>query len=98
MTDKKRIFFVINPVSGANRKEDVPQLIKDNLNLAKFEFDYKKTERKGHATYVSLVLQQNIFNRRKENKKRDEPHSRDVTANLPYTYNAEGDENSLFGE
>ena len=51
--NKQRIFFVINPVSGYNKKEDVPQLIRDNLDLDKFEFDFKKTEHKGHATDIA---------------------------------------------
>ncbi len=53
MTQKSKIFFIINPVSGYNKKEDIPNLIENNLDLARFEYDFAYTESKGHATELA---------------------------------------------
>jgi len=46
---KKRIWFIINPISGARRKDDIPQMIREYLNHDLFDFEIKLTEHKGHA-------------------------------------------------
>ena len=51
--DKKKILFIVNPISGSNQKEDLHQLIKDNLDHNKFSFEFVKTEYRGHATELS---------------------------------------------
>lgn len=53
MGSKKSILFIANPISGSNQKEDLHQLIKDNLDHSKFVFDFIKTEYRGHATELS---------------------------------------------
>ncbi len=51
--DKKRVFAIINPISGIRSKGNIPALIKENLDLSKFEFSYKFTEYAGHATMLA---------------------------------------------
>ena len=53
MSSKKRLFFIINPVSGYNKKENIPDLIQKNLDLEKFSYEFAYTERRGHAAELS---------------------------------------------
>lgn len=46
---KKRIRFIINPISGAKKQIDVPSLIQNHLDLTKFDFDISYTEYRKHA-------------------------------------------------
>jgi len=46
---KKRIWFIINPVAGVRRKDDIPALIRENLNHIIFDFEINYTTHKGHA-------------------------------------------------
>jgi diacylglycerol kinase (ATP) len=46
---KKRIRFIANPRSGANRKRNLPQLIADNLDHDLYDHEISYTERAGHA-------------------------------------------------
>ena len=46
---KKKIWFIINPISGVRRKDDLPALIASNLDLDKFDYEIQYTEFKGHA-------------------------------------------------
>jgi YegS/Rv2252/BmrU family lipid kinase len=48
-TMKKRIWFIINPISGVRRKDDIPQMIREYLNHDLFDYEIKLTEHKGHA-------------------------------------------------
>lgn len=57
-TNKKQILFIVNPISGSNQKEDLHQLIKDNLDHDKFSFDFVKTEYRGHAVELSRQASQ----------------------------------------
>ncbi len=50
---KRSIWFVINPISGVRRKEDIPQLIHENLDHSKFDYLIKTTSLKGHAIEIS---------------------------------------------
>ncbi len=52
-TKKKRVLFIVNPVSGAGKREDVRRLIQDNLDTRKFTFDYVETEYRNHASELS---------------------------------------------
>ncbi len=49
MTSKKKIRFIANPLSGANRKRNLPKLIEDNLDHDQFEYEVCFTEYAGHA-------------------------------------------------
>ena len=46
---KKRIWFIINPVAGVRRKDDIPALIRENLDHHLFDFEIQYTNYKGHA-------------------------------------------------
>ncbi len=46
---KKKIWFIINPISGVRRKDDIPGLIRDHLDMDKFDFEIQYTQYKGHA-------------------------------------------------
>ncbi len=50
---KEHIRFIINPVSGYSRKDNIGALLKDNLDHSKYSFDVVYTERKGHATELT---------------------------------------------
>jgi len=50
---ESKIFFVINPVSGYNKKEDIPALLEKYLDANRFDFSHAFTERKGHAAQLA---------------------------------------------
>ena len=51
---KKRIWFIINPISGVRRKDDIPALIRRFLDHNTYTFEIQYTKHKGHA--IELVL------------------------------------------
>jgi YegS/Rv2252/BmrU family lipid kinase len=46
---KKRIWFIINPISGVRRKDDIPALIRRFLDHDTYTFEIQYTKHKGHA-------------------------------------------------
>jgi len=46
---KKRILFVVNPISGTGKKGDIALCIEKNLDKTQFEYAFRLTERAGHA-------------------------------------------------
>lgn len=50
---KKRIWFIINPISGVRRKDDIPALIRRYLNHNDFSFEIRYTQYKGHAIAIA---------------------------------------------
>jgi len=56
---KKRIWFIINPISGVRRKDDIPQLINEFLNHDLFDFVIKYTKHKGHAVDLAKEAVEN---------------------------------------
>ncbi len=46
---KKRIWFIINPVAGVRRKDDIPALVREYLDQNLFDFEIQYTNYKGHA-------------------------------------------------
>ncbi|MDR2847786.1 MAG: diacylglycerol kinase family lipid kinase, partial [Bacteroidales bacterium] len=44
-----RICFIINPISGTKKKDNLPDIIRDRLDAARFEPQFVFTERQGHA-------------------------------------------------
>ncbi|MGA0232918.1 MAG: diacylglycerol/lipid kinase family protein [Saprospiraceae bacterium] len=61
MSSKQKIYFIINPKSGYKKKEDVPALIKSNLDLSKFEYEYRFTESRGHAALLASEAVANAY-------------------------------------
>lgn len=53
MSKKQTILFIVNPISGFSNKENIPQLLKDNLDHSKFDFQLIETQSKGHATEIA---------------------------------------------
>jgi diacylglycerol kinase (ATP) len=51
--EKKRILFIINPISGKNKKEDVSKLILAKLEINRFDIEIKTTQSAGHARKIS---------------------------------------------
>jgi YegS/Rv2252/BmrU family lipid kinase len=47
--NKQTIWFLINPISGVKRKDNIPSLIQTHLDHTKFDATIKFTEYKGHA-------------------------------------------------
>lgn len=50
---KKRIWFIINPISGVRRKDDIPALVRQYLNHEQFNFEIQYTKHKGHAVELA---------------------------------------------
>lgn len=48
-----KLRFIINPISGSRDNSNIAQLVKENLNLNKFQYDIFYTERKKHAIELS---------------------------------------------
>ena len=52
-TEKRSITFIINPISGTQKKDDMPQLIEQLIDHEKFEVDICMTEYAGHAAEIA---------------------------------------------
>ena len=50
---KSKIAFIINPFSGTGKKEDIPSLIKRELDIEVFEPEIVFTEHRGHGTELA---------------------------------------------
>ena len=55
---KQKIRFIINPISGKKHKEHLPQQIKENLDLSKFDYEICVSEYPSHA----IMLAQDAIN------------------------------------
>lgn len=53
MLAKKNILFIINPISGISKKENLPELIEKHLDGDKFNFELKYTEYAGHSKKIT---------------------------------------------
>ncbi|HXA02297.1 MAG TPA: YegS/Rv2252/BmrU family lipid kinase [Cytophagaceae bacterium] len=53
MSQIEKILFIINPVSGGNRRKDMPQLIKANIDPDRLDAFIVMTEFRGHATILA---------------------------------------------
>lgn len=49
MTEKNKIVFIINPISGTTEKDVLPGLIEKHIDSEKFDIQIKFTEYAGHA-------------------------------------------------
>ena len=50
---KKRILFIVNPVSGVGKQKSMRELIDSRLDKEKYDYQIVYTERPGHATEIS---------------------------------------------
>ena len=53
MDKKKRITFIVNPISGTRDKGDIPLLISDMLDQTRFEYDVQFTQYRGNASEIA---------------------------------------------
>ncbi len=58
---RKKIAFIINPISGTIRKESLPDLIRQELNAELFETEIVFTEYRGHGTILAKSLIEQKF-------------------------------------
>ena len=54
MTDKKKILFIINPISGVGKKNIIPPLIEQHINADGFDYKIKYTEYRNHGHEIAL--------------------------------------------
>ena len=54
MTEKKRIVFVVNPISGTQGKKAILKCIDERLDRSLYDFSIVKTEYAGHATQIAV--------------------------------------------
>jgi lipid kinase, YegS/Rv2252/BmrU family len=53
MSKKIRITFIINPISGNQNKDDIPQMIAEEIDSERFDTDIRMTDHKGHAAEIA---------------------------------------------
>lgn len=58
MPDKKRIVFVVNPISGTTGKNFILRLIDENIDRSKYDYTIAMTEHVGHATAIAKAAAQ----------------------------------------
>lgn len=60
-TDKKKLLAIINPISGTDTKEYVPEILDRIIDKDKFNLTLRFTQRQGHATELTQVAILNGF-------------------------------------
>ena len=50
---KKKIVFIMNPISGTSDKKDIPYLIEELLDKEQFDYSIRETEFAGHAYEIA---------------------------------------------
>jgi YegS/Rv2252/BmrU family lipid kinase len=50
----KKIRFIINPISGVGKKNQLPRLIEENLNKERFSYEIAHTQFRGHAYEIAV--------------------------------------------
>ncbi len=58
---KKKIIFIMNPISGTASKAGIPNLIDSTLDKELFEYEIKLTERAGHASELATEAKNNCL-------------------------------------
>jgi len=53
MSTKKRIIFIVNPISGTASKEHIPEQIAEVMDAERFDFEVRFTEYRGHAAEIA---------------------------------------------
>ena len=51
---KKKIAFIMNPISGTTSKDRIPHLIETTLDQDLYEYNILMTERAGHASELAV--------------------------------------------
>lgn len=55
MSLKKRVRFIVNPISGIGRQKTIETLVPQHLNLSLFDFDIQYTKAPKHATELAQI-------------------------------------------
>lgn len=50
---KKKVVFIMNPISGTSSKEGIPDLIRTHLDQGLFDYEVLMTQRAGHAVELA---------------------------------------------
>ncbi len=53
MTSRKKILFIINPISGVGKKRTIPKAIVKHLNQDQYDYDIVYTEYKKHGHFIA---------------------------------------------
>lgn len=53
MSDKKHITFIVNPISGGHKKEEIIEMINQGIDSERFDIDLRMTEYAGHAVEIA---------------------------------------------
>ena len=56
---KKRVVFIMNPISGVASKTGIPMLIDKTLDKDKFDYELHLTEYAGHASVIATEAKDN---------------------------------------
>ena len=59
MTDKKKIVFVVNPISGTQSKKAILKWIDERMDQSIYDYSIVKTEYAGHATQIAASAVEN---------------------------------------
>ena len=59
MITKKNITFIINPISGSVKKNNIPDIIEETIDKSLFNYSIRETEKAGHAAEIAYEAQQN---------------------------------------
>lgn len=61
MANKKRIIFIMNPISGTIRKSGIPKIIEKTLDKEYYEFSIAETNYSGHAYEIAKDAKEKGF-------------------------------------
>lgn len=61
MSGRKRIRFIINPISGIGKKNQLPDLIETYLDHSKYEYEIQLTEYRKHARKIAIESSEEGF-------------------------------------
>ncbi|MBL7778056.1 MAG: diacylglycerol kinase family lipid kinase [Chitinophagales bacterium] len=53
MEEKKKIMFIINPISGVYKKKNIPEKIARYIDYVKYDYTIRFTQYAGHATLIA---------------------------------------------
>ena len=53
MAEKKKIVFILNPISGTHSKKEIPEMIERTLDHEQFDAEIRLTEYAGHASEIA---------------------------------------------
>lgn len=56
---KRRILFIMNPISGTNNKKGIPDLIHSGIDSERFDYEIRLTEYAGHAAAIAAEARDN---------------------------------------